>query len=264
MLEPVELEGLPLLTASALETDCGVFVAFTGREGGAGAGRFDSLNLSFDVADDRRTVLENRRRLSVAAGVRPDRWVTCRQAHGAGIRMLSPLDVGRGATDFASALPESDAMICELPEVACAILTADCLPLVIVDPSRPAAAVVHAGWRGALARVVERATSALSSGSTTTARSFVAFIGPHIRRCCLEMDEELALRFEREFGKRAVAGRHVDLSEVCIAQLESGGLQAGNVFMDASCTSCSSVYFSFRRDGETGRQAALVAIRAVG
>src|SRR5579863_4934880 len=168
--------GLTLLTWPALDAS-GVDAAVTARDGGVSSGPYATLNLSLTVGDDPARVLENRRRLAAALGADPGAFVFARQVHGAGVRIVGPADRGSGAFTLDDAIPDTDALITASPEVVLAILTADCVPIVLHDPVAGVLACVHAGWRGIVARVPAAAVTAMQSlGSHPS--DIIAGLGP--------------------------------------------------------------------------------------
>lgn len=267
MLEVGEISGIRLITSETLARKWGVAVAFTGRAGGISTGRFDSLNLSYNVGDDRRNVTGNRRRLGEALGAPPESWTMCRQVHGSTVSEAGALQRGRGGLDHLSGVPRTDALVARFPGTAVGILTADCVPLIMVEPRARCAAAVHAGWRGVLAGVAPKALGRLIAGSGRGAGDVVVFIGPHIRSCCMVVGEEVATRFRRRFaavvldGGPAGGSPRLDLGEALAVQLESAGIHRGSVHTWGECTCCGEGYFSHRASGgAAGRQAGMVAL----
>jgi hypothetical protein len=184
---------------------------------------------------------ESRRR--VAAALQPaGRLLLLKQVHGADVRR-APWE-GRPAGDAATA---------EGPGFILGIETADCLPLLVVDPRRRAVAAAHAGWRGTAARVAEVAVRALvAEGSRPS--DLVAALGPCIGACCYEVGEELRASFGPEgaaFFRPGPRGRpHLDVRGLNLRQLLDAGLRAEAVHQVADCTACrADLYHSYRRDG---------------
>jgi polyphenol oxidase len=173
-----EAGALRLLTWPALEAS-GVDAAVTARPGGVSPGPYASLNLSLSVGDDPANVLENRRRLATGFGARPADFVFAGQVHGAGVRVVGEADAGRGAFSGEDAIPATDALVTRTPGVVLAILTADCVPIVLHDPVAGVLACVHAGWRGTVARVSAAAVAAMQDLGSRPA-DVLAGIGPAI------------------------------------------------------------------------------------
>ena len=167
---------LRLLTWPAIEA-AGADAAVTARDGGVSSGPYATLNLSLSVGDDSARVLENRRRLAGALGVDPGSFVFARQVHGARVRIVGPADRGSGAFTLDDAIPDTDALVTTSPDVVLAILTADCVPIVLHDPVAGVLACVHAGWRGLVAQIPAAAVTAMRTlGSRPS--DIIAGLGP--------------------------------------------------------------------------------------
>ena len=173
-----EVGALGLLTWPALDAS-GAQAAVTARSGGVSSGPYASLNLSLSVGDDPANVLENRRRLAAGFGARLADFVFAGQVHGAGVRVVSEADRGSGAFSLEDTIPATDALVTSAPGVVLAILTADCVPIVLHDPVVGVLACVHAGWRGTVARVSAAAVAAMQTLGSRPA-DVIAGIGPAI------------------------------------------------------------------------------------
>jgi YfiH family protein len=125
-----------------------------------------------------------------------------------------------------------------------AVKTADCVPLLLVDPRHRAVAAVHAGWRGTVAGIAQRAVAALGTQFGVRAGDLHAAIGPAIGKCCYEVGAEVAAQF-------GLNGRaHIDLAEEVRRQLEAAGVGVQRIYVAGLCTKCRADEFhSFRRDG---------------
>ncbi len=222
----------------------------TWRGGGVSAAPFESLNLGGHVGDSPEAVAENRRRLCAAARV-PSEPVWLSQQHGAGVL---DLDVRGDASRVA------DASVTRRPGQVCAILTADCLPVLLALDAGGAVAAAHAGWRGLCAGVIEATVRALE----VPPRSLLAWlgpaigpahfeIGPEVREALLSGDPAARHAFEPNARGRYLA----DLALLARRRLERLGIE--RVYGGDACTYASQErYFSHRRDGRTGRQATLI------
>jgi len=203
-------------------------VAFTTRAGGVSKGGFASLNLGarHDLPE---RVAENRRRACERLGLDPARLCVNRQRHTATVNRAEAGVEGR----------VGDALWTEESGLPLLALGADCLPIAVVTTDgRPAVAVVHAGWRGLAAGVVEAAVRALGSGSTA------GVIGPAIGPCCYEVGNAVAARFDPDL----TTGRMLDLWRAGERALQRAGV--GRIERLDLCTSCyPELFFSHRRDG---------------
>ena len=259
--------GLCVLTDAGLRRDAGIVVAFTQRTGGRSRPPYDSLNLAGHVGDETGAVDENRAALLRAlglAGVR-DRLTTAEQVHGSTVRRVSGAEIGMGA--FASRggpapVPETDALLTTEVETPLLLMYADCVPVVLVasGPVR-AVAVVHAGWKGALARLPAKAARQLAQAAGSAPQDLVAYIGPHIGPCHYEVDSQRLSQFADAFDTIAAAQGRLDLGAVVSESLREVGVPLSNVVRANMCTAeKTDAYYSFRAEGVTGRHGALAAI----
>lgn len=255
----VHCEGtgaLRMLTDDALFQACRARIAFTGREGGVSVGSYASLNTGLHVNDDGAHVQCNRELVLAALGAPQAALIVPNQVHGTNVVM-----VGRGVdVNQARALADggADAVVVGQSEVAALLNYADCLPLIIVSP-RGTFAVVHAGWRGAVAHIAAKAVHRLADLDGCSPARFNAYLGPHIRSECFEVSEEIAQRFAGEFGESVLAdAQYVNLAAAVSADLVSAGLLQERIADAGICTVCNSdKYFSYRAThGACGRHAA--------
>jgi YfiH family protein len=150
--------------------------------------------------------------------------------------------------------PEADASLTDRPGVLLAIETADCLPILIVDPLKRRVAAAHAGWRGTVAKVAQGAVRALvDQGSDPS--TLIAAMGPSIGPCCYEVGEEVEEAFGPAGAKFFTAGKsgrkHLDVAAANRAQLEELGLHSSRVGLIEHCTKCrEDLFFSYRRERE--------------
>jgi hypothetical protein len=254
----------------------------TSRSGGVSGPPFDSLNLAEHVGDDMEKVTENRARLNQALDL-PAEPVWLKQVHGA--RVVDAAGVSRsrhpahravqgctnvaggrtpGATDISTSLyvngtPEADGSYTSRPGIVCAALTADCLPLLLCDEQGSRVAAVHVGWRGLAAGVIEAALQHL--GNT---RQLMAWLGPAIGPYNFEVGgevRELFVAHDAEANhafRPSPAGRWLaDLYQLARQRLNAQGVT--RIYGGGWCThSDSQRFYSYRRDGVTGRMATLI------
>ncbi len=226
----------------------GARAAFSTRLGGVGEGSFESLNLGVLTDDETGAVVENRRRIAAALGLRAERVAIGRQVHGAELAIHAvPQEPSPFAEPGGSEIPEVDGHVIADPGLAALVFVADCLPVAMAGPG--GVAMLHCGWRGLAAGIVARGAEAV--GATDAA------IGPGIGPCCYEVGEEVLGAFAG-LGEGVASGRMLDLAEVARRLLRDAGVE--EVESAGLCTSCEGeLFFSHRRDaGRTGRQAGLV------
>jgi polyphenol oxidase len=227
----------------------------TTRQGGVSQPPYDSLNLALQVGDDPVAVTRNRADLCQACGVpREPFWLS--QVHGCRV------------ADSASDLPgcEADAVFSRRSHQVCGVLTADCLPLLMTDRAGRVVCAVHAGWRGLAAGVVESAVARLS----VPPQELLVWMGPAIGSDAFEVGDEVRQAFVKRSAEDAQAFRRNSrgrwLADIYhLARLRLRRLGVGYVGGGDYCTwTQSSLFFSYRREGETGRMAALIWLEQVG
>ena len=234
---------------------------FTTRVGGRSTGGFASLNLSPRVGDRPQTVAENRETLSRALA-REMTALGAGASPGPSLELLSPpqehgLRV-MSASEWCAAGPDTpcDGLTMRPSRdrgLAPLLLFADCVPVILVGSDEMA--VLHCGWRGLLAGMVQAGAEALSTSPG------LAFIGPSIGPCCFHVQEDVARLFTERYGPGLVDERgRLDLWEAAVRALAETGVPAADVVNPRLCTACNEPYFySHRRQkGVAGRQGAVV------
>lgn len=224
---------------------------FTTRTGGMSSGPYTSLNLGDHVGDDPSTVKQNRALLRRILPGEP-RWL--KQVHGTTPVRADDYDCAAG----------SDAAFSQLPDTVCAVLTADCLPVFLCDAAGSTVGIVHAGWRGLAAGVIERTIAEMDGKNSP----LMAWLGPAIGPAHFEVGEEVRQAFIIHDKKSALAftlrdnGKwSADIFLLAQQRLTEAGVT--EVYGGGVCTfSDPARFFSYRRDGSTGRMAGLIWLTA--
>ncbi len=248
-----------------------------------------ALNLGFTPHDSRAAVERNRElfleELDGAKRHSPWPLVALRQIHS---------DLIYRVDGMPPQLLTGDGLVTDVPGLAIAVQTADCLPVILVDRKRRSAGVFHAGWRGTVKRIVEKGVGEMRKHFGSDPRNLMAAIGPGVQRCCYEVGEEVRSRFEAQFAYASRLFREVkesdpvrekypllfltarapghgelpvkiylDLVEANRRQLLDAGVLARNIEVAGPCTAChTELLFSFRAEkGVTGRMMAVAGIR---
>lgn len=238
--------------------------AFFSRVGGVSTGAYRSLNFSFAVGDAPERVQRNFDLAAEALEVPSRKIIFLSQVHGRGVRRLQGAEV-----QDTSLFDEGDALVSASSEVACAVRTADCLPILIGDPASGAVAAIHAGWRGLVANVIGAAVAALAETARARPEGFIAAIGPHISQAAFEVSPEVAAELaaasaaKDALDERAGRRPHVRLSSIARAQLANAGLRTTEIEDVGGCTvGDPELYFSYRRDGKaSGRHLHAIVAR---
>lgn len=231
------------------------------RDGGVSRGVHASMNVGTAVGDDPDDVAQNRRLYAAACGAKP---IFLRQVHGNRVVRVGMAD----ALDDAS-VHEADACVTTEPGVACTIQAADCLPVLLAAPQGRAVGAAHAGWRGLAAGVIEAAVSQVSALAGCAPQEIEAWLGACIGPCAFEVGADVLQACGVEPSRAGEADSRfqasspdkwlVDLPALARDRLARAGVQ--RVSGGTWCTvEDRSRFFSFRRDGRTGRMAAAVWI----
>ena len=273
----VDLPDIPLLerfisgsvawwSDARLRDVSGVVVAFSERCGGVSTGPYRGLDLGSHVGDDPLSVDANRDALLDALGLR--RWrdglVCAEQVHGDVVAVVGEDDRGSGASARGgrNPVPGADGLVTVDRGLPLMLCFADCVPVVLVAPG-PSVAVVHAGWRGALARIPAVAVRTLSESAGCAAADILAYVGPHIGPCHYQVDDALMSHFVNAFDtvSRAESGG-LDLGAVVNASLTDSGVDSCRIVALGCCTAEQTDHFySYRAEGPvTGRHAAVACV----
>ena len=275
--------GLRILQVSALGSIPWLVHGFSTLPGGVSRLEGQAiLNLGFTAWDTRDHVRENHRRFQRTLGAKDFSLVALKQVHSDIVQV------------FDAAVPSpspADACATSRPGLLLGVQTADCVPLLLVDPRRRAVAAVHAGWRGTLQRIVSKAIGKMTMEFGSRSADLLAAIGPSIGGCCYEVGTEVAVEFQSQFPQaaewfdeprtgeepnplewlnRAPPGHQpppknvfLDLRAANRAQLLTAGLRSENIFASDLCTACRpDLLFSYRKQGRrSGRAMAVIGIR---
>ena len=167
--------------------------------------------------------------------------------------------------DRGGCMGEGDALITDRPGIILAIRTADCLPILIADPSKQAVAAVHAGWRGTVQGIVPKTMRAMQERFGSRPESLVVVVGPGIGGCCFEVGPEVAVQFSKFFPERKdLWGRaKIDLVETVRRQWGRNDGAARQFAAIGLCSMCrADLFHSYRRDREAaGRMVSAIGIR---
>ncbi len=253
---------------------------FSARRGGvSSAYGGKSLNLGWKADDEDANVAENRRRFLLEVcgdGDGGDAFslVTVRQVHSDGVRVVRAAD-GPLRTENGRAVLEGDGLLTDVPGRMLGIQVADCVPVLVADVRRRAVGAFHAGWRGTLARIVERGVARMGEEYGSRPEDLVAAIGPSIGPCCYVVGAEVREGFLGEFPYgpelfRDAAGEggvSLNLWEANRRQLLEAGVAGERVSVLGECSACARKaegerrYFSHRAErGVAGRMMGVIGV----
>ncbi len=251
--------GVTFLQAAQFMEFSFVSHAFCARRGGVSEGAFASLNMAASQGDEEARVRENWGILSRSFQIPERSFLLLDQVHRDGVLVIREDSLPeRGAP-----APAYDACVTNLPGVALCIRTADCVPVLLLDPARRVIGAVHAGWGGTALQITAKVIDVMAREFGCRPGEILAAVGPSIGPCCYGVDERVYLAMcdhpgaERFFSTAGPPGKwRLDLPQANRCQLLARGVQGENIEASGCCTSCrEELFFSHRRDrGKTGRQ----------
>lgn len=265
--------NLRFLTFDVFERHFPVYCVATTRVGGCSTGAYASLNLGSGTGDDPAAVRENRARLGAIAGAPEDRLTFGRQVHGNNVAVVDPSLVGSGSAGGVESIPDTDAMVTDVPEAPLVVLVADCCTVALYDPVNKSIGLAHAGWRGTAAGIAASLVEEMAGRFGSDPGELLAGIGPSIGRCCYEVGEDVLERFggsfprlvDQVFDGSRNGKAFLDLQRANRLILASAGVRDDRIETAGLCTACrTDLFYSHRTEhGRTGRSGVLITLRDV-
>lgn len=242
----------------------GIKAAFSTIIGGVSGSPFSSLNLGLHVGDNPNDVLQNRKIFLQSLGHSLDGCVVAEQVHGIKVHHATMMDKGRGMQELESAIPGCDGMVTS-DDIGLMCFYADCVPIFLICPEIDMIALAHAGWKGTANQILKEVLMKIKMAGGTPEGCFAA-IGPCIGSCCYEVDDYVFSAFRENFNKvkdiftSTAPGKYkLDLVKANWELLISEGILPEHILSSELCTACNpSLFYSYRRDGLTGRMAAFI------
>ncbi len=220
---------------------------------------FHTLNLARAAGDDPANVATNTRRLHAALALDAAATVDASQAHGATVARVTALERGQCISGV-------DALLTSERGVPLLLRFADCVPILLFDPVQRAIGIIHAGWRGTVAKVTTQAVRALCNEFRTRPRDLVACVGPSIGPCCYRVGADVIAQVRAAFTGAdellvtRTGGTHLDLWLANARQLQALGVE--QIETASLCTAeHTQEFYSARVEGKTGRFGAIIALK---
>jgi YfiH family protein len=230
--------------------------AFLTRHGGVSSAPYDSLNLSDRNGDHEKSVSKNRALVATAFGFNEDELILLDQMQRDQILLLE-----EPVLTLPSPL-EYDALITNSPNTCLGIQTADCIPIFVVDQKKRVIAAIHAGRQGTTLHIMTKVLKKMEEEFGCSSKDLLIAIGPSIGPCCYEVDEKVFQQEWEPFSAARTSGKWmVDLGQINIAQMKEKGIKEEQISWINLCTRCQSdLFFSYRKEGKTGRQLSFIGI----
>lgn len=256
-----------ILVVDDWQADYDVFAGFSTRNGGESDVPFNTMNLSYIVGDDDATVLENRKILAGKTPVPYENWIFAEQKHTNNIKQVTKADCGRGALDFASGIPNTDGLYTDERDVMLATFHADCTPVYFYAPKQHLIGLVHAGWQGTV-KEITRDFLKVWFKLGVKAKDIQIVIGPSASQAAYIVGEDVVqevLKMKLEDARDGLidlGNGKFKLDTAYLNYLEAIelGVPEENIVISSYCTiSDADLFFSYRRDRETGRMLAFIS-----
>ncbi len=215
---------------------------FSDRLGGVSQKPFDSLNLALHVGDDSLHAVKNREIFAKEIGTK--NLVFMDQIHGDHIEVIKDLNT--------KIVLKTDAMISNLKDIALCVMVADCIPILFFDEAKNVIGVAHAGRNGVKKKIAVKTIQKMINEFSSKTQDIKVILGPSIQKCCYEVKKDVVSGFEDYLHVRNKT-IYLDIVSKCIDDLKNFGVKSENIEVIPVCTRCDKKYFSYRRDGSTGR-----------
>jgi YfiH family protein len=271
-----ELDGVQALVSAPLEA-AGFVNGFSTRGGGTSPMPDNALNLAGFNDDSAQNILENRRRFLKLFPSDNGDWALagCWQVHGSEVRLIETLSDAKPVEDARGDTVYCDAIVSDAGGVLAGVKTADCVPILMGDPTTRAFAAVHAGWRGTLAGIAAKTLTRMVAEYKTEPHDVYVGIGPAAGACCYEVGRDVIDPFRKTFPRQDIFHETreghacINLIEANRKQLVSAGVDPQKINVAPFCTMCrTDLFFSYRREknaaGKVGRLMSVIGRKGKG
>lgn len=211
---------------------------------------------------DTRDALANREKFLSGIGIDYRDLICAKQEHGKNIEYITEANKGSGALEYDSSVAATDGFVTDEKNVPIAVLTADCLPIFVYDPKKPAIAILHAGWRSTEKNISGEGAMAMQERFGSAPEDLLVGFGPAIRSCCLEVEKDFKSNFPYGLINRDGC-IFMDIALINRKQLLGCGVKDENISDPKLCTfSKNKDFFSFRKEAQAaGRMISVLMLR---
>lgn len=229
-----------------------LFCTVTSRYGGVSPAPYDSLNLALHVGDDVKNVLENRALISQKHHFLVENLIFMDQTHSPNIEVIKDSACNK--------IENCDALITNVKNIPLMVMVADCIPILLYDPQEQVIAVVHAGRNGTFKQIAKKTVLKMMHEFGCIASNILVYFGASIHECCYEVGPEIACGVPEKYCKKRDEKWYLDLQSINVDQLLGVGITQEHLEIADICTCCDKDYFSYRREGVTGRFAGIMKL----
>ncbi len=234
-----------------------LFCAVSDRHGGVSPAPYDTLNVALHVGDQPVNVLKNRTELAFRWDFLIENLIYMDQTHSDHIQIIDDTAINK--------IENCDAIITAQRNIPLMVMVADCIPMMIYDPKKRVIAAVHAGRNGTFLNIGAKTIKRMQEHFGTDPADIRIALGPSIHVCCYEVGEEIADIVQKSFDNDYIEEREgktfLNLQKCNVDRLHEAGVPAQNIEVSPVCTCCDTNYFSYRREGVTGRFAGVIKLK---
>jgi len=223
-----------------------------------------AFSVALHTGENKKKIVENRKKLISLLGWDNNiHFVVANQTHGDNIKIIKSNDT-LGWDSIENAVENCDAMITNKKDIVLCVLTADCVPILLMDKKKCVIATVHAGWKGTNSKILSKTVDKMVSYFDVNPKDIIACIGPSIGQCCYEVNGDVAKHFSQVSNAYIQKGIKymLDLPTINRQLLLKSGVIESNIEMSHVCTSCEvDRFFSYRKEqGCSGRFMSMIGL----
>jgi len=227
-----------------------LFFTVTSRYGGVSQKPYESLNLALHVEDNPKDVLQNRTILTKKHNLILQNLIYMEQTHSANIAIIKDSSQNR--------IKNCDGLITDVKNIPLMVMVADCIPILFYEPKKQVIAVAHAGRNGTFNEISKKTILKMKDEFGCKADDILVYLGASIHGCCYEVGEEIARLVDDKYVEKREESWYLDLQSMNVEQLKS--VDVTSIEVSEICTCCNEDYFSYRREGTTGRFAGILKL----
>ncbi len=233
--------------------DENVLAFFTDRLGGVSGGAYESLNVSSNVGDDIRNIVQNRQKIADDNGFLLENLVYMKQIHSNNVKIIN--------NSFINEIKECDGIITSKRKIPLMTMAADCAPVLIYDRDKKVISAIHSGREGTKKEIVLTALELFVKEYNSKVKNIVVAVGASIGQCCYEVSKEIVKEIDKKYIKQKESSFYLDIKSIIKDQLLQFGIKEENMQISPICTCCDKNYFSYRRDGKCGRFCGIIMLK---
>ncbi len=234
--------------------DENVLAFFTDRFGGVSSGVYESLNVSSNVGDDIRNIVQNRQIIADDNGFLLENLVYMKQIHSNNVKVIN--------NSFINEIKECDGVITSKQKIPLMTMAADCAPILIYDKEKKVISAIHSGRVGTKKEIVLSALELFVKNYGSKVGNILVAVGASIGKCCYEIGEEIAKEMDKRYIEKRDNTLYLDIKSMIKDQLLQFGIKEKNMQISPICTCCDKNYFSYRRGGKCGRFCGIIMLRS--